>query len=201
VDEPDWMAPRGVPWRVEGRTPLHDNPWFALDEYAAVAPTGRSARYFLQRYKNLAVGVLPLHEDGTVTLVGQWRFPFGTYSWEMPEGGAPHAEPPLEGARRELREEAGLVAADWRQVLTMQLSNASSDEIAHLFLATGLSPVPPEPDATEELSLARPPFREALAAATGGLIQDSLTVAMLLRVYHMAREGDLPQALARAVLG
>lgn len=107
------------------------------------------------------MGVLPLHDDGTVTLVGQWRFPFDAYSWELPEGGAPKGEEPIEGARRELREEAGLAAADWRLILTLQLSNASSDEIAFGYLATDLTAVEREPDATEQLTVARVPFREA----------------------------------------
>jgi hypothetical protein len=83
----------------------------------------------------------------------------------------------------------------------MQLSNASSDELAFLYLATDLTAVPVEPDATEELALARVPFREALKAATTGKIKDSLTVAALLRLYHMAHEGELSDALTRCVLG
>jgi 8-oxo-dGTP pyrophosphatase MutT (NUDIX family) len=198
----DWLAPRGARWRVEGEAShLHDNPWFALEDYDAVAPTGRPARYHVQRYKNLAIGVLPLHEDGTVTLVGQWRFPFDAYSWEIPEGGAPHGEAPMDGGKRELREEAGLEAADWRHILTMQLSNASSDEVAYGYLATGLSTVPRDPDETEDLALARVPFAEVLQAAVSGRIQDAITVAMLLRVHHMAHVGELSPDLSRHVLG
>lgn len=196
----DWLGPRGPAWRVKSGERVHDNPWFAVETYDAVAPTGAEARYHMQVYKNWAVGVLPLHEDGTVTLVGQWRFPFGQYSWELPEGGAPKGEAPLEGAKRELREEAGLEAADWRHVLTMQLSNASSDEVALGYLATGLSAVAREPDPTEALTLARVPFGQALAAAVAGRIQDSITVAMLLRVHHMATTGELADDLTKVVL-
>jgi 8-oxo-dGTP pyrophosphatase MutT (NUDIX family) len=199
-ERPAWLKPHGEPWRTLNRTEAHDNPWFAVEVYQAIAPTGAPATYNMQVYKNIAVGVLPLHEDGTVTLVGQWRFPFGTYSWELPEGGSPHGEIPLEGARRELREEAGLTAADWRLVLTMQLSNASSDEVALCYLATGLGPAPHEPDSTEALAIARVPFREALEAAVAGRIQDAMTVAMLLRVHHMAVQGEFPDPLTRAVL-
>jgi 8-oxo-dGTP pyrophosphatase MutT (NUDIX family) len=199
--DPDWLKPRGQGWRVERRTEIHDNPWFALEDCDAIAPTGRPARYYLQKYKNVAVGVLPLHEDGTVTLVGQWRFPFDAYSWELPEGGAPHGEDPLDGARRELREEAGLQAADWREIIFMQLSNSSSDEVAVGFLATDLASVEREPDETEDIAVARVPFTEALQAAVSGRIQDAITVAMLLRVHHMAHVGELRPDLARLVLG
>ena len=195
-----WLRPHGEPWRAGPPVAIHDNPWFAVDVYAGVAPTGVEAAYYALHYKNAATGVIPLHEDGTITLVGQWRFPYRAYSWELPEGGAPLHEPPAEGARRELREEAGLTAERLELILTMQLSNASSDETAFIYLATGLQAVPVERDATEALALARPPFRAALRAAVEGRIRDSLTVAALLRLHHMACEGELEATTARLLL-
>ena len=198
---PDWLRPHGQPWTAGPPQRLQDNPWFATDVYAGVAPTGVTATYYLNHFKNIATGVVPLHEDGTITLVGQWRFPFRTYSWELPEGGAPLGEPPEEGARRELREEAGLLAAEMRLILTLQLSNASSDEVAHLYLATGLTLTEMERDATEALAIARAPFREALEAAISGRIADAMTVAALLRLHHMAITGELGAETARLLLG
>ena len=198
---PSWLRPHGRPWSYRGDARLlHDNPWFAVEQYDAEAPTGAPAQYYVQRFKNVATGVIPLHEDGTVTLVGQWRFPHGDFVWEIPEGGAPKSETPLEGARRELAEEAGLQAEGWREILRMQLSNAASDEVAVGFLATGLSPCPVAPEATEELAVARAPFREALHAAVTGTIVDAISVAMLLRLHHMAVEGELDAALCARLL-
>lgn len=146
---------------------------------------------------------MPIDHDGTVVLVGQHRFPFADYSWELPEGGGPKGEHPLEGAKRELAEEAGLAAADWQEILRVQLSNSVTDEIAIGYLATGLGAATEthHVDDTEDISMVRVPFRDALDAAIAGHIRDALTVAMLLRAYHMAREGHLPDALARAMLG
>jgi 8-oxo-dGTP pyrophosphatase MutT (NUDIX family) len=132
--------------------------------------------------------------------VGQHRFPCRDYSWEIPEGGAPVGSDPLEGARRELREETGLEAAVWIPALTFQLSNSVSDEVGTAFIATGLTQAQADPDDTEELALARVPFAQALEQALCGRIQDMITVAILLRAYHMAREGALPEPLARAML-
>ncbi len=115
--DPDWLEPRGERWRITSAKPIHDNPWFAATAYAATAPTGVDASYYMLGFKNWAVGVIPLHEDGTITLIGQWRFPFGAYSWELPEGGQPLALEPMDGARRELAEEAGLEAAELRLIL------------------------------------------------------------------------------------
>ncbi|MBS0332864.1 MAG: NUDIX hydrolase [Proteobacteria bacterium] len=203
TDKPAWLTAHGAPWTPGEERPVFETAWIRVTEQTAIAPTGRPAPYGLVRFKNLAVAVLPIHEDGTVTLVGQYRFPFMVYSWELPEGGAPIPEDPLDGAKRELAEETGLIAAEWRQILDTQLSNSITDERMLGYLATGLSPAPrrPEADDTEAIALARVPFREALDAAAAGHLPDMLTVAMLLRGHHMAVEGALPGALSRAMLG
>jgi len=203
TEKPAWLRPHGRPWKAGPERLAFESGWITVTEQVAIAPTGKPSPYGLVRFKNLAVAVLPIHEDGTVTLVGQHRFPLGDYSWELPEGGAPLGEDPLAGAKRELAEETGLVAAEWREVMRTQLSNSVTDERMVGYLALGLSaagPVTTE-DETEAITLARVPFREALEAALAGYLPDMLTVAMLLRAYHMASEGALPGDLARAMLG
>jgi 8-oxo-dGTP pyrophosphatase MutT (NUDIX family) len=202
-EKPSWLRAHGTPWVRGAARPIYDNPWIAVTEYAATAPTGNRATYGLVSYKNLAVAILPLFDDGTTILVGQHRFPAGDYSWEIPEGGGPLDRDPLESAQRELAEETGLQAAEWREILQAQLSNSVTDERAVGYLATGLSPAAGahHADDTEDLARVRAPFREVLDAAVAGELKDMLTVAMLLKAYHMAREGHLAPALARAILG
>lgn len=201
ADKPSWMTAHGRPWRSDAARIVYQNPWLTVTEHQATAPTGRPAVYGVVGFRNRAMAVLPLHNDATVTLVGQNRFVFGDYSWEIPEGGAPLGEDPLEGAKRELAEETGLRATDWRQILTVQMSNSVTNEVGIGYLATGLSAVAGvAPDDTEDLATVRVPFREALDLAVRGEIQDSLTVAMLLRAHHMAVSGELPRDLARNMI-
>ena len=202
LKKPDWLRAHGPSWTPGIERVAFESGWITVTDQTAIAPTGRPAPYGLVRFKNLAVAVMPIHEDGTVTLVGQHRFPFGDYSWELPEGGAPLDEDPLEGAKRELAEETGLVAAEWREVMRTQLSNSVTDEQMVGYLATGLSRsgAAHAADETEAITLVRVPFREALEAAVAGYLPDMLTVAMLLRGHHMAVEGCLPGALARCML-
>ena len=199
---PPWLVDHGPSWTRGPARIAYDNPWIQLREYDAKAPTGEPALYGVVGFKNVALAILPLHEDGTVTLVGQARFPLADYSWEIPEGGGPLGQDPLENAKRELREETGLEAADWREVLRMQLSNSVTDEEAIGYVAMGLTPSGEagHADATELIAMARIPFREALEAVLAGHMRDALTVAMLLRGYHMAQEGALPSDLARKML-
>jgi 8-oxo-dGTP pyrophosphatase MutT (NUDIX family) len=203
VDEPEWAKGRekAPEWRSgPGRTRFA-NPWIELVEYDAVAPTGFETHYAVVRFRKVGVGVLPIHEDGTVSLVGQRRFPAGNYSWEMPEGGADLDEDPLDGAKRELREEAGLTAHTWRLALKMELSNSVTDERTVSYIAWGLDACDTDPDETERLDVVRVPFQTLLQAVSNGLVWDAMTVATTLRAYHMAREGELPADLARAMLG
>ena len=200
VDKPSWMTPKGPAWQRLAHRPVYESPWITVDEFDAVAPTGAKALYGLVGMKNLALGIVPLHSDGTVTLVGQHRFPSGTYSWEIPEGGGAKHIDPLISAKRELREEAGLEAQEWFQVLEFDVSNSITDERGLGFLALDLSAVPVEPDDTEVFAIARVPFKEALAVALAGHMRDLITLAMLLRAHHMAVNGEIRRDLVELML-
>ena len=69
---------RPPPWRDAGSTVTFENPWLRMTRHDATAPTGVKADYVVMRPRNLSVGVLPVHGDGTVTLVGQQRFTLAT---------------------------------------------------------------------------------------------------------------------------
>jgi 8-oxo-dGTP pyrophosphatase MutT (NUDIX family) len=200
VKKPDWMQPKGPEWTRLSQRLVYENPWIRITDHDATAPTGKPAQYGVVGFKSVAIAILPLHEDGSVTLIGQHRFVSGAYSWEIPEGGGPLDVDPMIAAKRELAEEAGLAGRDWRRVLDVELSNSVTDERGVGFLALDLYPAAAPPDDTELLQIARAPFREALNQALAGNMPDMLTVAMLLRAYHMAQEGELPRELTRAML-
>lgn len=196
----DWEED-GDPWRVKSVTRPFENNWFRIDAHDVVHPGGADGTYGVIRIRRLAVGVLPIEPDGSVHLVGQWRFPLGRYSWEMPEGGAEPGENALECAKRELAEETGLSARRWTQILEMDLSNSLTDERAVIFLATDLQPGEASPEPTEVLRRRVAPFAEVLARVADGRIRDAMTVAAVLRAHHMAVTGVLPEAMTRAILG
>ncbi len=189
------------PWRFIAARVAFDNPWITLVEQDVIDPAGVARVYGIVRFRKLAVGVLPVDDAGRVHLVGQWRVPLARYSWEMPEGGCEAGEDPLACARRELEEEAGIRAARLETILEMDLSNSVTDERAVCYLATGLTAGVMAPEPVEVLRNRTAPFAEVLEEVVAGRIRDALTVATVLRAYHMAGSGVLDPALARAMLG
>ena len=143
-------------------------------------------------FRQRAVGVVPLDEEGHTWLVGQWRYTLDAWSWEIPEGGAPAGETALDAARRELAEETGLSAARWSPLLELHTSNSVTDEHAVAWLARGLTPGAAAPDETERLVVRRLPFGEALEMVLDGRITDALAMAALMKVELLRARGALP---------
>ena len=168
------------PWRTLARREMYDNDWINVTEHAVVRPDGAHGIYGVVRYKNTAVGILPVDHDGSVYLVGQYRYTLQSYSWEIPEGGCAADEDWLAAAQRELAEETGLHAARWEQMGTAHLSNSVSDEKAVWFLATELTPGAAHPDGTEILQVKHVPLAVALEMIQTGEITDALSVMALL---------------------
>lgn len=179
------------PWTILNERIIYDNKWIGLTEYDVLNPNGGKGLYGKVRFKNLAIGALPLDDEGYTWLVGQYRFPLEAYSWEIPEGGGDLHVTPVESAQRELLEETGLVAREWIHLLDMHLSNSVSDEKAHLFLARGLEQREAMPEETEQLIVRRLPFEEAYQMVQKGIITDSMSVAAIQKVKLMMLEGKL----------
>jgi 8-oxo-dGTP pyrophosphatase MutT (NUDIX family) len=188
------------PWTVHAERTAYENPWMRVREFDVTRPDGEPGVYGVMSPRNLALAILPVHADGTVSLVGQHRFALDRYSWEIPEGGGRLDGDPLVCARRELKEETGLTADSWLEILQLDLSNSITDERAIGFLATGLHCGEPEPEGTEVLRTRQIPFLDALDEAMSGRIRDALTVAMLLRAYYMAQQGLLASGLSGVML-
>jgi 8-oxo-dGTP pyrophosphatase MutT (NUDIX family) len=170
------------PWLRLSRRTAYENPWVTIYHDDVVRPDGADGIYGVVHLVNVAVGVVAVDGGDRVALVGQWRYTLDSESWEIPEGGVPREESPLDGARRELREETGISADGWREIGVVHVSNSVTDEVAHLFLATGLAQGAADPEGTEQLTLRWVSFDEALAMTMDGRITDALSVLALQRV-------------------
>jgi ADP-ribose pyrophosphatase len=130
------------------------------------------------------VGVLPLHEDGTVTLIRQLRPAVDGKLLEIPAGRLDPGEDPMACGSRELLEETGLAAGSLESLGIMHPSPGVFDEKIHLFLATGLHQEEAAPEHYEEIETVRIPLEKALRMAVEGEITDSKTSLALFRAAH-----------------
>ncbi len=118
---------------------------------------------------------------GEILLVGQWRYPVGRYSWEIPRGGSMQDESDLlAAAQRELREEAGVVARAWKPLATVDVNNGVTSDVEHLFLATDLEFCESHQDPVEEISVRWVPFAGAVQMVSSGEITEVCSVAAIL---------------------
>jgi len=171
------------PWTRVSRRVGYQNPWITVFHDEVLRPDGSPGVYGVVHFANAAVGVVAIDDQDRVALVAQHRYTLDHRSWEIPEGGAPPGESPLEGAQRELREEAGVEASEWREIARVHVSNSVTDEVATLFLATGLSHGPTALESTEsDLTLDWVSFDEAVSMVMDGRITDAMSVVAIQRV-------------------
>ncbi len=174
------------PWKTRSAKKIYDNNWIMLEEHQVINPSGGPGIYGKVHFKNKAIGIIPLDEHGNTWLVGQHRYTLNEYTWEIPEGGCPLNTPPLDSAKRELKEETGISASSWQQIMRLHTSNSVTDEEGFIFLAEGLTFGENELEDTEaDLVVKKLPFTEALEMVMRGEITDSLSVAGILKVARL----------------
>lgn len=177
------------PWTTLSNEEVYDNPWIQVTHRKVLTPAGTDGIYGLVHFKNEAIGIVPIDEEGYTWLVGQYRYTLEQYSWEIPEGGCPiGAESPLESAKRELLEETGLRAAQWAHILDFHTSNSVTDEAGKIYIARQLTQGQAQPEETEDLKVKRLPFEEALQMVYRGEITDLMSIAGLMRAAVVLHE-------------
>ena len=170
--------------RLSSRT-VFENDWMAVREDHVINPGGGENQYGHVHFKNRAVAIVPLDSAGNTWLVGQQRYTLDAYSWELPMGGAPLDEEPLAAAQRELREETGLQAERWTEILRLHTSNSITDEYGVVYIAEELTEGEPDFEETEDLEIRKLPLEEAVAMVDAGEITDAISVAALLKTAFL----------------
>jgi 8-oxo-dGTP pyrophosphatase MutT (NUDIX family) len=173
------------PWVTTSKKTVYENPWMILEEHQVINPAGNDGIYGKVSFKNKALGIIPLDQEGNTWLVGQYRYPLEEYSWEIPMGGGPIGEDILEAAKRELKEETGLSAEKWTEFMRIHTSNSVTDEEGFVFLAEKLTPGETAFEETEDLKVIKLPLQEAIQKVMKGEITDAISIAGLLKIARL----------------
>lgn len=179
------------PWTTLKSTTVYENQWIHVREDQVLNPAGSQGIYGVVHFKSIAVGIIPIDHEQHTWLVGQYRYPLKQYSWEIPMGGAPEHTDPLDGAIRELKEETGLSAGHWHNLMSLHPSNSVSDESGVVYVATDLAQGEWEPEDTEQLIVRRVPLQDAIDMALSNQITDCISIAGLLRLQIALKSGEL----------
>jgi len=174
------------PWTTLSGEVQYDNPWITVTEFQVINPSGGQGIYGKVHFKNKAIGIIPIDKDLNTWLVGQYRYTLNAWHWEIPEGGGPLNQEPLASAQRELKEETGLSARSWSEIIHLHTSNSVTDEEGHIFLAEDLEEGESSLEATEaDLKVWKLPLKDALQMVLDGKITDSMSVMAILKVARM----------------
>lgn len=132
-----------------------------------------------------AAAILPLHEDGTVSLLHQYRYAIDERIWEIPAGSLAPGESFRDCAEREVEEEIGLRAGRWLELTRFYPSPGFCDEELRVYLARSLTAGSSNRDPDEDFEVVRVPFAEALEWSRTGEIRDAKSlIALLLAAQH-----------------
>ena len=173
------------PWQKISSREVYDNPWINVRHEEVIKPNGENGVYGVAHFKLLAAAIVPLDDEGNIWLVGQYRYTLNEYSWEIPMGGGDLQIDCLDTAKRELKEETGLVASKWTSLGRLHTSNSVTDEVGCMFLAEDLTFGEAEPDDTEILQIKKVTLIEAVRMVMDSEITDSLSVAAIFKVAKL----------------
>ncbi|MCS6886010.1 MAG: NUDIX hydrolase [Acidobacteriota bacterium] len=149
----------------------------------------RSGKLKLEVVKHSGgVAVVALNDKLEVALVRQYRHPIGQYLLELPAGRLEAGDTPLEGARRELQQETGLIAADWKLLAKTYPAPGYCQELLHIFLARQLTSHTATPDEDEEIEVVYLPLQVATKMCYSGELVDAKTIIGLLTAENFLKD-------------
>jgi len=173
------------PWKTKKTRPIYENAWIRVEENEVINPAGKDGIYGIVHFKNRAMAIIPIDENGNTWIIGQFRYALNEYSWEIPMGGGPIGVDFFESAKRELKEETGLTANKWTEILKIHTSNSVTDEVGIVYLAEDLIEGETEFEETEILQIRKLPFIDVLEMVMQGEITDSISIAGILKAARL----------------
>jgi 8-oxo-dGTP pyrophosphatase MutT (NUDIX family) len=176
------------PWRRLQVQPVYDNAWISVTHENVITPAGTDGIYGVVHFKTRAIGIIPIDNENHTWLVRQFRYTLKQDLWEIPMGSGGLDEEPLLAAQRELREETGIQARNWQEIMRLHISKSVTDEEGVIFVARDLQQGIQQLEHTEaDLEKLRLPLDEAIQWVLDGKITDVISCAALLKVRVLGK--------------
>jgi ADP-ribose pyrophosphatase len=172
-------------FRVEAEREIFQGRIIRLVDRDLVLPNGRRTTFSIVEHPG-AVAIVPVHANGDVVLLKQFRPSIGQEIYEIPAGTIEKGEAPLATAKREIIEETGFKAKQWSKIAEFYTAPGFCTELMHVYVARGLTPATAEGDADEILKPVRMSIDAALKLIRTRKIRDAKSIAGLL-IYHGRR--------------
>jgi 8-oxo-dGTP pyrophosphatase MutT (NUDIX family) len=173
------------PWRTLSSRIAYQNPWIRVREDQVLRPDGTPGLYGVVEIRP-SVGVVAFNDRDEIVLVGQWRYPHDHYSWEIPRGGSHDGETDmLAVAKRELAEEAGVIAQSWEYIGAVDCCNGVVNDVQSIYIAHDLALVDNNPDPEEQIAVMWKPFAEAVQMSLDGRITEVSSIAAILMAERL----------------
>jgi len=176
--------PARGPFGLYRSSPVYANPWVKVREDIVCRPDGARGHFGVVEVEQ-GVSVLALDADRNVFLAREYKYAVARETLEVVSGGLTPGEDPALGARRELSEEAGLTAARWTSLGTVEAAPTVLRAFTHLFLAEELTFGIPHPDPGEVLTIEKMPLSEALARVLDGTIRHAASAVLILKAARL----------------
>ena len=164
----------------------YHGPIFDVIKVQTQLPDGRKRSYDLVEHGD-SITILPVDEQGAIWFVTQHRIGAGCSLLELPAGVLDPGESPMDCAQREIREEIGMAAKNWTELGAFYLAPGYMDEYMTVFLATGLSQSPVDPDEDEFITIKKIPVNEVYQKVDKGDFHDGKTLAALLLAMRLLK--------------
>jgi 8-oxo-dGTP pyrophosphatase MutT (NUDIX family) len=177
------MPIKNGPWTIHTSTLIHKDGFIEVGEDGITRPDGSPGKYTTIRMKP-GVSVLPVDEDGTVTLIRQYRYALRHERLECVCGGIDGNESPEEAATRELKEEAGIGAGRLMPLGTVEMDGSIILNRNHLFIARDLRQVEPDRESTEQIVPVSMALADALDKVLSGEIDHAPTCVLILKAVQ-----------------
>jgi ADP-ribose pyrophosphatase len=167
-------------WTVKSSEILYSDDFVEFRVDDAVGPDGKAGKRAVAKLLS-GVAVLALDDEGFVHLVRPFRYAIERESIEVVNGAIDEGEEPIEAARRELREELGIEAADMLDLGALDAITSQVLSPSHLFLARKLQFKEPDPEGTEDLKPFKVKFKEAVRMVMDGEITQATSCVLILK--------------------